>query len=314
MTPDELAARLTVPAIAAPMTGVSCPALTIAACHAGIVGSFPGHNAASPAQLGEWLDEIDEAVADAPGPGAAPAGEMNIARLTGGPLRPAPYAVNFPLRRPNPRLDNDVARVLESDAAMVIASVGSPRELVAPTHAAGKLLYADVASVRHATLAVEAGVDGLILLTAGAGGITGWANPFVFVRAVRAFYDGPIVMAGGIVDGRALWAALALGCDLAYLGTVLIPAAESAAPEDYKRAVMDAGMDDVKLQTTAHGLVASTIVRRDDSAGRMFSAGHSVHGALAAEPVADIVERFRRESAALPALALGRVLDPNGVS
>ena len=128
----------------------------------------------------------------------------------------------------------DLQVLLRHRPEMVITSVGSPAPVIGPLHDAGALVFADVASIRHAERAVAAGADGLVLLTAGAGGQTGWLNPFVFVRAVRAFFDGPLVLAGGITDGHALRAAQALGCDLAYMGTKFIATRESMADIRYK--------------------------------------------------------------------------------
>ena len=141
----------------------------------------------------------------------------------------APVCANLIVHRSNARLEQDLAVLLRHRPEMVITSVGSPAPVIGPLHEAGALVFADVASIRHAERAVAAGADGLVLLTAGAGGQTGWLNPFVFVRAVRAFFDGPIVLAGGISDGHALRAAQALGCDLAYMGTKFIATRESMA-------------------------------------------------------------------------------------
>ena len=137
---------------------------------------------------------------------------------------------------------------------MVITSVGSPAGVLAPLHDAGALVFADVASIRHAERAVAAGADGLVLLTAGAGGQTGWLNPFVFVRAVRAFFDGPLVLAGGISDGYALRAAQALGCELAYMGTKFIATHESMADARYKDMLVASSADDILLTTAFTGL------------------------------------------------------------
>ena len=126
--------------------------------------------------------------------------------------------------------------------------------MLAALHDAGALVFADVASIRHAERAVASGADGLVLLTAGAGGQTGWLNPFVFVRAVRAFFDGPIVLAGGISDGHALRAAHALGCDLAYMGTKFIATAESMADTRYKEMLVASSADDILLTTAFTGL------------------------------------------------------------
>jgi nitronate monooxygenase len=150
---------------------------------------------------------------------------------------------------------------------MVITSVGSPAPVIGPLHDAGALVFADVASIRHAERAVAAGADGLVLLTAGAGGQTGWLNPFVFVRAVRAFFDGPLVLAGGISDGHALRAAQALGCDLAYMGTKFIATRESMADIRYKQMLVAGSADDVLLTTAFTGLQTNMLRPSIEAAG-----------------------------------------------
>ena len=135
---------------------------------------------------------------------------------------------------------------------MVITSVGSPEPVLKPLKDAGCLVLADVASVRHAEKAVAAGVDGLVLLTAGAGGQTGWVNPFAFVRAVAPFWDGIVVMAGGMADGQAIAAAETLGCDLAYMGTKFIATRESLAKDAYKQMLVKSRLDDVLLTARLH--------------------------------------------------------------
>lgn len=126
--------------------------------------------------------------------------------------------------------------------------------MIGPLHDIGCLVFADVATLRHSEKAIAAGVDGLVLLTAGAGGQTGWLNPLAFVRAVREMYDGPIVLAGGISDGAALWAARVLGCDLAYMGTHFIATHESMAAPAYKQMLVNSSMDDVLLTQAFTGL------------------------------------------------------------
>lgn len=211
------------------MTAVSSPAMARAACENGAIGSFPAHNARDSAELGAWLTD------------ATPAGG-------------APLAVNLVVHRTNPRLSSDLEVLADRSVEVVITSVGSPAGVVDAIHAGGGLVFADVATVRHAERALAAGADGLVLLTAGAGGQSGWLNPFAFVRAVRPLFDGPIAIAGGIADGVAVRAALMLGADLAYMGTRFIATTESAASDAYKRAVVDAGADDVVLTDRFTGL------------------------------------------------------------
>lgn len=286
---EAWSSRLALPAIAAPMTAVSGPDLVIAACQSGVIGAFPTHNAPSSAALDEWLDRM------------------------GGELRPgsAPVAANLVVHRTNRRLASDLECLTRHHVELVITSVGSPEPVVGPLHESGAQVYADVASLGHAERALAAGVDGLVLLTAGAGGQTGWANPFAFVRAVRAQYSGPLVLAGGITDGRSIVAAQALGVDLVYLGTRFIATEESMAEDDYRAAVVAASMDDVRLSNRVGGIPASllaawlTTVEEAEAAGHApnpgfdqnqllanraaWSAGHSVSGVRAVTPVAELV-------------------------
>lgn len=264
---DDLLAGLRLPAIAAPMTYISTPALVAEACAAGIVGSFPTSNASSITQLDEWFDEIDR--------------RRNEATRTAGPV-----AANLIVGKQNKRLEADVECLVRRRPPLVITSVGSPAPVVGPLQQAGCIVLADIASEAHAHKALSAGVDGLILLSAGAGGHTGWANPFAFVRAVRAFFDGPIALAGGMSDGTALWAAQCAGCDLALLGTRFIATEEAATPASWQAALERSTMDDVTLTTAPNGVVASTL---PDDAG---SAGHTVSAVRSQQSVAELVDEL----------------------
>ncbi|MBR0954008.1 NAD(P)H-dependent flavin oxidoreductase [Bradyrhizobium canariense] len=247
MTSDRLQRfrdRLSLPLIAAPMFLVSGVELTVATCRNGVIGSFPTANCRSAEQLEAWLTEIETRLwqhEDQTGRSAAP------------------LCPNLIVHRSNARLEQDLAVLLRHKPEIVITSVGSPAPVLKPLHDAGALVLADVASIRHAQRAAEAGADGLVLLTAGAGGQTGWLNPFAFVRAVRAFYDGIVVLAGGISDGRALHAAEVLGCDLGYMGTKFIATGESMADERHKRMLVDGSADDILLTTAFTGLQTSML-------------------------------------------------------
>lgn len=236
--------RLSLPLIAAPMFLVSGVELMVAACQRGVIGSFPTVNCRSTEQLDAWLAEIATRLRQH---------EDQAGRRT------APLCPNLIVHRSNARLEQDLAVLLRHKPEIVITSVGSPAPVLKPLHDAGVLVLADVASIRHAERAAEAGTDGLVLLTAGAGGQTGWLNPFAFVRAVRAFYDGIIVLAGGISDGRALHAAEVLGCDLGYMGTKFIATRESMADEPHKRMLVDSSADDILLTTAFTGLQTSML-------------------------------------------------------
>jgi nitronate monooxygenase len=303
--------RLSLPLIAAPMFLVSGTDLVVAACRNGVIGSFPTVNCRTAEQLEQWLGEIERRLqrhSDATGKASAP------------------VCANLIVHRSNARLEQDLAVLLRHRPEMVITSVGSPAPVLKPLHDAGALVFADVASIRHAERAVAAGADGLVLLTAGAGGQTGWLNPFAFVRAVRAFFDGPLVLAGGITDGHALRAAEALGCELAYMGTKFIATSESMADARYKEMLAASTADDVLLTKAFTGLQTNMLRPSIEAAGLdpddlpergaidigkdidigarenrpkrwkdIWSAGHSVSGVTEMLSVDEMIARTRAE-------------------
>lgn len=303
--------RLSLPLIAAPMLRVSGVELVAAACASGVVGAFPTANCRSPEELDDWLTRLDRAADEARDAG----------------LRPAPYCPNLIMRRDAAALRADLACILRHRAEVVITSVGSPAAAVPALHDAGCFVLADVATLAHAEKAIDAGADGLVLLVAGAGGQTGWANPFAFARAVRRMFAGPLVMAGGLSDGWALRAAIVLGCDLGYMGTRFIATRESLAAEAYKQMLVDSTLDDITLTRAFTGLPASFLApsiracgldpdaldaqpsvaeaRRSYGAGRagdgprrwtnLWSAGHSVSGVERITSVAELVAEVAGE-------------------
>lgn len=307
--------RLALPLIAAPMLRVSGIELVSAACASGVIGSFPTPNCRSVEELDAWLARLaDEAQR------ASDAGTPN-----------APWCPNLIMRRDPAQLRRDIDCILRHRTEVVITSVGSPAAVVPQLRDGGCMVLADVASLHHAERAVEAGVDGLVLLTAGAGGQTGWANPFAFVRAVRGFFDGPLVLAGGLSDGVSLHAAIALGCDLGYMGTRFIATRESMAAEGYKQMLVTSRLDDVHLTKAFTGLQANFLrpsivasgldpatlpenLSPADARERygggvgphegprrwadVWSAGHSVSGVDGVPTTADLIERIGREYAA----------------
>ena len=236
--PDRLARRLRLPLIAAPMLHVSGVDLVVAACRNGVIGAFPTANARSTAQLHQWLTDIHT-------------------RLLAAPDEAAPCCPNLIMR--SPRLADDLACLVAHRVELVITSVGSPAPAVAALQGVGCLVLADVATIKHARQAIAAGVDGLVLLGAGAGGQTGWLNPLAFVRALRAEYGGLLVLAGGISDGVALRAAQVLGADLAYMGTRFIATRESLADAAYRTMLVESSADDVLLTRAFTGLPTSML-------------------------------------------------------
>ena len=186
----DIRAALAAPVIVAPMFLVSSPALALAACREGLIGSLPAHSARTPKQLQSWLIEMREGLAQA-------------RSVTTGPAVAA-YAVNLVMHSTNDRASEDLELIIEHRVPIVITSKGAPGHVVQRIHEYGGLVLSDIANQRHAQKAASAGVDGLIAVCAGAGGHTGTLNPFAFMNEIREDFDGPIVLAGGITTGRTL--------------------------------------------------------------------------------------------------------------
>lgn len=311
-------ASLALPVIAAPMFIVSTPELVIAQCCSGIVGSFPALNARPASELDAWLARIEAALAEA---------------RARDPSRPiAPFAVNQIVHGSNDRLAHDVEVCVRRRVPLMITSLRAPGEVVRAAHSYGGLVFHDVTTIRHAEKALEAGVDGLILVCAGAGGHAGTASPFALVGEVRRFYSGPIALSGAITTGDGILAAQALGADLAYMGTRFIATEEANAAAAYKRMIVEAGSADIvytpfftgvpgnylRPSLRAAGLDPDALPAPGADAmnfgsGRakpwrdIWGAGQGVGTIGDAPPTAEVVARLKREYAAARArLGLGR--------
>jgi nitronate monooxygenase len=228
--------------IGSPLFIVSGPALVIAQCKAGIVGSFPSLNARPLSQLDEWLAEITEALAahDAAHP-EAPSG---------------PFAVNQIVHKTNNRLDDDVQLCAKYKVPVVITSLGARADVNAAVHDWGGIVLHDVITEAFARKAIEKGADGLIPVAAGAGGHAGQLSPFAIIQELREWFDGPIALSGAIASGRSILAAQAMGADLAYVGSAFIATAEARAPQTYKDMIVASGGEDIlytNLFTGVHG-------------------------------------------------------------
>lgn len=241
--PAAFAGRLTLPLIGSPMFLASGPQLVLAQCKAGVIGTFPTLNARPAEALDEWLTRIRQDLAD-----------WDATH----PERPsAPFGVNLILHRSNPRQQEDLACVVAHRVPLVITSVGRPDAVVQAVHRYGGLVFHDVISVAHARKAVACGVDGLILVCAGAGGHAGDRSPFALLAEVREFWDGPIALAGALSDGRALRAAEVMGADLGYMGTRFIATREAMAPAEYKQMVVDCTPADIVYTDAISGTNAN---------------------------------------------------------
>lgn len=306
--PPVLQNCLTLPVIGAPLFIVSGPELVIAQCKAGIVGSFPALNARPAELLDKWLVRIKN--------------ELDAFEQATG-KKAAPFAVNQIVHASNDRLGHDVDVCVKHKVPIIITSLRAPADVVKRTHDYGGVVFHDVINIRHAKKAAEEGVDGLILVCAGAGGHAGTLSPFALVPEVRAWFDKTILLSGSIANGASVLAAQAMGADLAYLGTRFIASTEANADPRYKQMLVDAVAHDIIYSNlftgvhgnylgpsiTAAGLDPANLPEADKSkmnfgsggntekkAWRdIWGAGQGVGQIQDVVPVADIVAKLKRE-------------------
>ncbi len=234
--------NITMPVIGAPLFLVSGPDLVIAQCKAGVIGSFPALNARPQHVLEEWIIRIKKELAEYQ--------EQNP------DAKVAPFAVNQICHGSNDRLMQDMETCVKHEVPIIITSLRPPAEVVEAAHSYGGLVYHDVISVRHAKKAAEQGVDGLILVCAGAGGHAGALSPFALLREVKKWFDGTVILSGSIGDGHSVASAIALGADFAYLGTRFIATEEANADSEYKKMLEQSVAADIvysSLFTGVHG-------------------------------------------------------------
>ncbi len=305
----EALQNLTLPVIGSPMFTVSYPELVKAQCKAGIVGSFPALNARQPELLDEWLQQIKE--------------ELTGFQAENPHHRVGPIAVNQISHDSNARLEQDVKTCVKHKVPIIISSLRAPvKEIVDEVHSYGGIILHDVINLRHAMKALEAGVDGLILVAAGAGGHAGTLSPFALVGEVRKHFQGPVVLAGSIAQGSSIAAARAMGADFAYVGTRFIASQEANAVDAYKQCLVGSGASDIVYSnyfSGVHGNYLKESIRRsgldpdqlpvaDKSImnfkdGRskskawkdIWGAGQGVAVINDLPPVAEIVERMKVE-------------------
>lgn len=240
--PAVLQNSLRLPLIGSPLFIISNPKLVMEQCKAGIVGSFPSLNARPLEVLDQWLTELNRDLAQYKAD--------NPDKIV------APYAVNLICHSSNNRLYDDVELCVKHKVPVIITSLRAPADVVEKIHSYGGIVLHDVTNIRHAKKAVSEGVDGLILVCAGAGGHAGELSPFALVTEVREFYDGCVILSGAISNGQSILAAQAMGCDLAYMGSRFIATQEALAPDDYKNCLVESSANDIvytNLFTGVHG-------------------------------------------------------------
>ena len=241
--PEFLQNNLRVPVVGSPLFLVSGPELVIAQCKAGIIGSFPALNARPAEVLDEWLTRINT--------------ELEEYKAANPDAVVAPYAVNQICHASNDRLMVDMETCVKHKVPIIITSLRPPAEVVEAAHSYGGVVYHDVINVKHARRAVEEGVDGLILVCAGAGGHAGALSPFALLREVKEWFDGTILLSGAIGDGFCIASALALGADLAYMGTRFIATEEANADQGYKDMLIQSAADDIVYSSLFTGVMGN---------------------------------------------------------
>lgn len=233
---------LSLPVVAAPMFLISGPELVIECCKNGIVGTFPALNQRTSEGFEAWVIQIKTALA-------------NFEKETG--KKAAPFGVNLIVHQTNPRLEADLKLCMKHKVPLIITSLGAVSQVVDAIHSYGGLVFHDIIKKRHAEKAAEAGVDGLILVAAGAGGHAGTINPMTLVAEIKKFYHKTILLSGCISTGRDVASALQMGADLAYMGTRFINTNESKATDEYRKMIIDAGASDIVYTASISGVHAN---------------------------------------------------------
>ncbi|WP_088041849.1 nitronate monooxygenase family protein [Bacillus sp. EAC] len=306
--PEQWWSQLKLPAISAPMFLVSGPELVESVCLNGVIGSFPAPNARPIEVLDQWMGQLNDNLA--------------LARTNEPERKIAPWAMNMVVHSSYSRLQEELELLQKHKPELVITSLGSPKVVVDIVHSYGGLVFSDVSDMKFAKKAAEAGVDGLILVTSGAGGHAGNLNGFAFVDSVRTWWDGIIILAGGISTGKSILAAQAAGADLAYMGTRFIVAKESLADDEYKQMLVDSTHDDIILTDAFSGVKANMLIPSIVKAGldpeqlkkkekvdfdgmknetnakawkEIWSAGHGVGAITKINSAADIINELEEE-------------------
>tara|TARA_A100001388_G_scaffold268633_1_gene243976 strand:- start:164 stop:1141 length:978 start_codon:yes stop_codon:yes gene_type:complete len=251
--PDSIKDNISIPVIGAPLFLISVPDLVIAQCKAGIIGSFPALNARPQHVLEEWIVRIKT--------------ELKEYQEQNPDKKVAPFAVNQICHASNDRLQGDMEICVKHKVPIIITSLRPPAEVVEAAHSYGGLVFHDVINVRHAKKAVDMGVDGLILVCAGAGGHAGALSPFALLREVKSWFDGTIILSGSIGDGYSVASALALGADFAYLGTRFIATHEANAEPEYKQMLIESSANDIVYSNLFTGVLGNYLKPSIQNAG-----------------------------------------------
>jgi len=303
---ESMNEQTVLPVIVSPMFIISKPKMVIESCKSGVIGTFPLLNARTEEQLIEWMEEIS--------------GELQRLKSEDSNIKIAPWGVNLIVHSSNHRYEGDLELIKKYEPPIVITSLGKPVKEVEIVHGYGGKVFSDVISTKHAKKAAEAGVDGLVLVCNGAGGHGGTLNPFAFISEVRQFWDGLIILAGCLSNGRDVLAAKAIGADFAYMGTRFIATDEAAADDEYKSMILEASAHDIVYTDKVSGVNANFLLPSIRKAGldvttmdkkvevdvvhtqddakawkNIWSAGQGVGAITEIKPIAEVVRELKEE-------------------
>ncbi len=242
---SDIKSKLELPVIVAPMFLISNPKMVIECCKNGVIGSFPALNQRDSNGFEAWLKQITGTLTE----------------------KDAPFAVNLIVNPVNKRLEEDLKLCIQYKVPIIITSLGINPDLIDAVHSYGGLVYHDITTIKHARKAAKAGVDGIIAVAAGAGGHAGTLNPFALVNEIREFFDGTLILAGSISNGRNIRAAEIIGADFAYMGTRFINTEESAASNEYKEMINTSSAADIIYTAAVSGVPANFMAQSLEKAG-----------------------------------------------
>ncbi len=308
--PPQFIGRLSLPVISAPMFLASNPQMVIENCKAGIIGTFPAANQRTTEGFEQWVVEIKQALSDF----EASSGKQ-----------PAPFGVNIIIHKTNPRVEADLAILVKHQVPLLITSLGAVASVVDAVHSYGGVVFHDVTNAKHGKKAMQAGVDGLIGVCAGAGGHAGTMHPFALVQELRSFFDKTIILAGGISTGEEIAAVRCLGADLVSMGTRFLATSECPVNPDYKQMIIDSSAADIVYTDAISGVPASFLKQSVENAGYdlnnlpkpdVFDIGtetslddHVKEGEVTAKPWKDIWSAGHGISAITEQLTIAQLID-----
>ena len=222
------------PIIGAPMFLVSNEAMVIAVSEAGGIGTFPTLNYRPASEFARVVKSIKQKTSK-------------------------PIGINIIVNKSNTRQNEDLKAALDAGVNLFITSLGSPKKVIEEAHKNGAKVFSDVTNLEHAKKVQDMGADGVIAVSAGAGGHAGPISPLVLIPWLKKELSIPVIAAGGIADGPTMAAALILGASAVSVGTRFIASKEAQVDQAYKDAIVNSSPEDIVMTTRVSGTPAAVI-------------------------------------------------------